>query len=48
MTYILGGKPSKGTPADKRLKPNKSTGGGKKSMPFGGKRAAPFGTKKGR
>lgn len=42
----MGGKPSKGTPKDGRLKPNKPASGGKK-LPFGGKRAAPFGTKKG-
>lgn len=43
------GKPSKGTPADKRLKANKraasagsSRGGAKTSAAFGGKRAAPF------
>lgn len=46
MAYTLGGKPSPGTPKDKRLKPNKPMGG--KKMPFGGKRAAPFGTKKGK
>ncbi len=45
MTYTLGGKPSKGTPQDKRLKPNKPGG---KAAPFGGKRAAPFGAKKGK
>lgn len=45
MIYALGGRPSKGTPADKRLKPNKPKGG--KAAPFGGKRAPAFGTKKG-
>ncbi len=48
MAYTLGGKPSPGTPKDKRLKPNKPAGGGKKSIPFGGKKANPFGTKKGK
>jgi len=48
MACTLGGKPSKGTPKDGRLKPNKPASGGKKSMPFGGKKAAPFGTKKGK
>jgi hypothetical protein len=33
-------KPSKGTPADKRLSANKG-------KPFGGKRAPPFGSKRG-
>lgn len=35
------GKPSPGTPKDKRLKANKSTKK-KSSLPFGGKKAAPF------
>ena len=46
MAYTLGGKPSKGTSADKRLKPHKSSGG--KKAPFGSKRAPLFGSKKGR
>ena len=46
MAYTLGGKPSKGTRKDGRLKPNKPKGG--KAAPFGGKRAAPFGSKKGK
>lgn len=36
----MGGKPSPGTPADKRLSANKP------SSPFGGKKAPPFGKKK--
>ncbi len=42
----MGGKPSRSTPADKRIKSNKPKGG--KAAPFGGKRAAPFGSKKGK
>lgn len=33
------GKPSRNTPADKRLKANKTKS---KGQPFGGKKAAPF------
>lgn len=38
------GKPSKGTPADKRLSANK--GKSSSAAPFGGKKAAPFGSAK--
>lgn len=38
----MGGKPSKGTKADKRLAANKSAGKVKSNLPFGGKKAAPF------
>ena len=41
----MGGKPSKGTPADRRLKVNKPAAS-KPSAPFGGKKAPPFGSKK--
>ena len=42
----LGGKPSKGTPADKRLKSNqKPAAPGPKTL-FGGKKAPPFKPKK--
>ena len=45
------GFPSKGTPADKRLKANKPKATPKpaagKSQPFGGKKANPFTKKKG-
>ncbi len=34
----MGGKPSKGTPADKRLKPNKPTMPTMPSKPTGGKK----------
>lgn len=34
----MGGKPSKGTSADKRLKPNKPTMPSKPSKPTGGKK----------
>lgn len=42
------GKPSKGTPADKRLSSNRGTTAKKSSSaaPFGGKKAAPFGSAK--
>jgi hypothetical protein len=40
----MGGKPSKGTPKDKRLKTNKPAAG--KPQPFGGKNANPFAKKK--
>jgi len=42
----MGGKPSKGTPKDSRLKRN-NPAAGKKSAPFVGKKAPPFGKKKG-
>jgi len=42
----MGGKPSKGTPADKRLKSNqKPAAPGPKTL-FGGKKAPPFKPKK--
>lgn len=41
----MGGKPSKGTSKDGRLKENKPGGGSKKPAPFGGKKAPPFGKK---
>ena len=40
----MGAKPSKGTPADKRLSVNKPKAA--KLSPFGGKKAPPFGSKK--
>ena len=42
----MGGFPSKGTPADKRLGVNKPKATPKKPPAFSGKKAPPFGKKK--
>lgn len=43
----MGGKPSKGTPADKRLKRNQKPAAPGPKMPFTGKKAPPFKPKRG-
>ena len=43
----MGGKPSKGTPADKRLKRNQKPAAPGPKMPFAGKKALPFKPKRG-